>query len=219
MASREECTVYVCGLPVDINETTLAQMFQGFGPVKSAKACPPKPGGSLAYGFIQYEGPESAKAAIEKLNGFEFGGATLQVRTARAKGAGKGGAGGGTSIYVCGLPVDVTDAALQELFQSFGQIASTRIRPSKIPNAPCYGFVDFTTCEAAQAAIEAMNGVERNGVALQVRLADSSRAAQQYDWSGGGWDGWGGGGGWGADSWGGGWDEWSGGGWGKGGRR
>eukprot|EP00420_Gonyaulax_spinifera_P013963 CAMPEP_0197910662 /NCGR_PEP_ID=MMETSP1439-20131203/71318_1 /TAXON_ID=66791 /ORGANISM="Gonyaulax spinifera, Strain CCMP409" /LENGTH=180 /DNA_ID=CAMNT_0043532341 /DNA_START=82 /DNA_END=621 /DNA_ORIENTATION=+ len=171
----QEGNLYVCGLPLDMDDAGLAQLFQEFGQLESARVCQPKPGGMLAYGFVKYFNGEHAAAAMEKMNGQPLGEGTLQVRIASGykHGGGKGAGGAGTNVYVCGLPTDVTEDGVKAMFNPFGSITGTKICPSKIPGAPAYAFVDFATSDAASQAISTMNNVMHMGITMQVRLSNS----------------------------------------------
>ncbi|KAL2540772.1 Nuclear transport factor 2 (NTF2) family protein with RNA binding (RRM-RBD-RNP motif) domain [Abeliophyllum distichum] len=62
----------------------------------------------------------------------------------------------GHSIYIKGLPMNATDALLEEVFKKFGPIKSDgiQVRSNRL-QAFCFGFVEFEDSSAAQKAIEA----------------------------------------------------------------
>jgi nucleolin len=62
------------------------------------------------------------------------------------------------SVYVGGLPRDASEGALQEVFAKCGDIVSVRVLMDRATGQPRgFGYVDFATSEAAEAAL-AMDG-------------------------------------------------------------
>ena len=93
--------LYVGGLPFKTTEEELNTLFTGHGAVTSAKLITDKfTGQSRGFGFVEMSNDAEATAAIEKLNGSDFGGRKLTVNEARPmeprpRGAGFGGGGRG----------------------------------------------------------------------------------------------------------------------------
>jgi len=76
------------------------------------------------------------------------------------------------NIYVGNLSYTVTEEDLQKAFEAFGQVASTSIIKDKFSNqSKGFGFVEMPVQEAAQAAIEGMNGKDLKGRAINVNEA------------------------------------------------
>ncbi len=92
--------IYVGGLPFSTTEDELNGLFGSYGKVSSAKIITDKfSGQSRGFGFVKMEDDGEATAAMDKLNGSEFGGRKLTVNEARPmeprSGGGKFGGGGG----------------------------------------------------------------------------------------------------------------------------
>ena len=95
------------------------------------------------------------------------------------------------NIYVGGLPYSVTDQQLEETFAPHGTVESARVISDKFTgNSRGFGFVEMSTQEEAEKAIEALNGAELEGRTLTVNMA-----RPRNDRAGGGGAGGGGGGG------------------------
>lgn len=96
-------TLFVAGLPYDVDDAELLEIFEKFGPVKSAKvAMDRETGKSRGFAFVEMENEEDGNQAIELLNEIALGknGKPLVVKKAedRPKGGGgfnRGGGGGG----------------------------------------------------------------------------------------------------------------------------
>ena len=116
----------------------------------------------------------------------------------------------GRRLYVGNLPYKATDEDLMTLFSSVGDVASARVmRDMATGRARGFGFVEMTTDEAAQRAIEKLHQHEMEGRAIVVNEAQPKPAGGASRGFGGG----GGGGGFGRGNRGG--DDFGGGGGGR----
>ena len=87
--------LYVGNLPFSISDEELAQAFQRFGTVTSAKVILDRDSGrSKGFGFVEMGSDDEAQQAIEGMNGQSLGGRTLTVNEARPMEPRSGGRGG-----------------------------------------------------------------------------------------------------------------------------
>ena len=118
----------------------------------------------------------------------------------------------GNKLYVGNLPYSFRDEDMQQAFSQFGSISSAKVMMERdTGRSKGFGFVEMTTDEAAQKAIEKLHQHEMDGRAIVVNEAQPKPAGGAGRGPGGG------GGGFGRGNRGGG-DDYSGGG-GGGGRR
>lgn len=76
--------LYVGNLPYTFNDSDMEQAFSAFGSVQSAKIVTDRDSGrSKGFGFVEMSSDVEAKAAIEGMNGQQFGGRGLVVNEAR----------------------------------------------------------------------------------------------------------------------------------------
>ncbi len=75
-----------------------------------------------------------------------------------------------TTLFIGGLSAMVSEAELHAVFARCGEIVYTKIPPGK----GC-GFVQFVTRQAAEYALEALNGTVLGGMAIRVSWGKSSR--------------------------------------------
>jgi cold-inducible RNA-binding protein len=99
--------LYVGNLPFNTDDQSLRQLFETKGAVSSAQVVIDRETGrSRGFGFVEMSNDGEATAAIETLNGADFGGRAIVVNEARPKtegggfgggrgGGGRGGFGGG----------------------------------------------------------------------------------------------------------------------------
>lgn len=78
--------LYVGNLPYTTTDDDLKELFAPYGSVASATVITDRDSGrSKGFGFVEMETDEEAKAAIEALNGKDFGGRNLVVNEARPR--------------------------------------------------------------------------------------------------------------------------------------
>jgi len=108
-----------------------------------------------------------------------------------------------SKIYVGGLPYATTDAQLQDLFSTHGQVESARVITDKFTGrSRGFGFVEMVSSDEAQKAIQALNGTDFEGRNLTVNEArPQERRAGGFGDRGGERRGGGGGGGGGRNRW------------------
>ena len=90
--------LFVAGLPYDLDDDELMEIFEKFGTIKSAKvAIDKETGKSRGFGFVEMPIEAEAKDAIENLNDISLGKKPLVVKAAddRPGGGGGGQRGGG----------------------------------------------------------------------------------------------------------------------------
>ncbi|MFA5252069.1 MAG: RNA-binding protein [Phycisphaerae bacterium] len=103
--------IYVGNLANQATEDDLRKAFEAFGQVESANIIKDKfSGESRGFGFVQMPSKQEAQSAIEKMNGTDLMGRTINVNEARPRverpsggggrdrdrgGRGRGGFGGG----------------------------------------------------------------------------------------------------------------------------
>jgi splicing factor 3B subunit 4 len=182
---NQEATCYVGNLDAQVTEELLWELFTQAGPVASVYL--PKDrvtGAHQGYGFVEFrggapgsgQGSDDAEYASRVLNMVRLHGKPLRVtRSAAWDGPPGAGAGGGppssssyssserdvgANLFVGGLAPDVDEKALYDTFSAFGAVVATPrvVRDPDTGLSKGFGFVSFDSFEAADAAVEAMNG-------------------------------------------------------------
>jgi len=96
----------------------------------------------------------------------------------------------GKKLYVGNLSYDVSNESLEEMFAAFGSVQSAQIVMDRdTGRSKGFGFVEMSSDQEAQAAINGLNGKEAGGRSLTVN------EARPREDRGGGRGGYGGGGG------------------------
>jgi RNA recognition motif-containing protein len=106
----------------------------------------------------------------------------------------------GKKLYVGNLAYSITDGDLQQMFEPHGSVQSAQVIMDRdTGRSKGFGFVEMGSDAEAQAAIQALNGAEKDGRTLTVNEArpktdGGGRGGGRGGPGGGGGRGYGGGG-------------------------
>jgi polyadenylate-binding protein len=173
--------IFIKNLDKSIEHKALCDTFSAFGNILSCKVSLDKDGNSRGFGFVHYENPEAADAAIEQVNGMLLCGKKVYVgpflpRKNRGDSAGQVKF---TNCFVKDLPLDLSDADLEKLFSSHGTTTSCVIQRKDDGTSLGFGFVNFENFDAARNAVEAMNGADVRGKKIFVARAQKKAEREQ----------------------------------------
>jgi len=90
-----------------------------------------------------------------------------------------------TNLYVGNLSYDTNEDTLRTLFAEFGEIESVNVITDRYTGRPRgFGFVEMATEEAAEAAINGLNGKSVDGREIKVDKAKprADRGQRQPRW-------------------------------------
>lgn len=80
--------IFVAGLPYDLDDAELEEIFEKFGPVVSAKVAMDKETGkSKGFAFVEMQNREDGQDAIDSLNDISLGKKPLVVKEAEERSA------------------------------------------------------------------------------------------------------------------------------------
>lgn len=90
------------------------------------------------------------------------------------------------NIFVSNLSFNTNDAALRELFSTYGNVSSAKVIMDRETGRPRgFGFVEMDSDEEGKAAIAALNGKEIEGRALSVSVAREKTERSGFGGNGG----------------------------------
>src|ERR1700745_734360 len=97
------------------------------------------------------------------------------------------------NIFVAGLPYDLVDAELEEIFEKFGKVNSAKVAMDKeTGKSRGFGFVEMPVEAEAKEAIEGLNNISLGKKPLVIKRAEDRQGGGSS--GGGGYRGSGGGG-------------------------
>jgi cold-inducible RNA-binding protein len=81
-------------------------------------------------------------------------------------------------IFVAGLPYDLDDAELEEIFEKFGEVVSAKVAIDKeTGKSKAFGFVEMKNREDGQEAIDSLNDISLGKKPLVVKEAEERPSA------------------------------------------
>ncbi|KAG5238889.1 polyadenylate-binding protein [Salix suchowensis] len=136
-------SLYVGDLEANVTDSQLYDLFNQVGQVVSVRVCRDLASRrSLGYGYVNYSNPQDAARALEMLNFTPLNGSPIRV------------------MYSHRDPS--VRKTLHDTFSVFGNILSCKVATDPSGQSKGYGFVQFDSEEAAQKAIEKLNGMLMN---------------------------------------------------------
>ncbi|KAL2460268.1 Polyadenylate-binding protein 2 [Abeliophyllum distichum] len=160
-------SLYVGDLDANVTDSQLYDLFSQMGEVVSVRVCRDLTSRrSLGYGYVNYGNPQDAERALEELNFTPLNGKPIRVMYShRDPSVRRSGTG---NIFIKNLDKEIDHKALHETFSSFGNVLSCKVATDASGQSKGYGFVQFTSEEAAQQAMEKLNGMLLNGKQVYV---------------------------------------------------
>lgn len=174
--------VFIKNLDKSIDNKAMYDTFSAFGNILSCKVAQDETGQSKGYGFVHFETEEAANMSIEKVNGMLLNDKKVYVgrfipRKEREKELGEK-AKLFTNVYVKNFGDELSDEKLKDMFEKYGTITSHKVM-TKEGKSRGFGFVAFENPEAAEIAVQELNGKELNdGKTLYVGRAQKKNERQ-----------------------------------------
>ena len=172
------CRVYVGSIGFDVNEAMIHKVFSPFGTIKSVSmSFDPITSKHKGFAFVEYELPEAAQLALEKMNSVQLG--SRQIKVGRPSNMPQAApviqeiqeeCKQSNRIYVTNVHTSFNESELAGLFEPFGQVRVCKLATTPNVDPPQHrgcGFIEFLNDDAASESLT-MNGFELLGSPLHV---------------------------------------------------
>lgn len=175
--------VFIKNLDSAIDNKALHDTFAAFGNILSCKVAQDEFANSKGYGFVHYETAEAANNAIKHVNGMllndkkVFVGHHISKKDRQSKFEEM--KANFTNIYVKNVDQEVSDEEFRTIFEQFGDITSATLSRDQDGKSRGFGFVNFSTHESAQAAVEEMNDKDVKSQKLYVGRAQKKHEREE----------------------------------------
>ncbi|KAL4591867.1 hypothetical protein LXL04_004841 [Taraxacum kok-saghyz] len=185
--SPEAGRLYIGNLPYAITSSELSQIFGEAGNVNSVEIVYDRvTDRSRGFAFITMASVQEAKEAIRMFNGSQIGGRAVKVNFPEVPRGGEREVMGPkirssnrdfiespNKIYAGNLSWIITSEKLKDTFADQpGFLSAKVIYEKQSGKSRGFGFITFSSPEAAESALTAMNGQEVEGRPLRLNLAE-----------------------------------------------
>lgn len=171
--------LYFGNLPYHCDSAQLAGIVQQYGTPELVEVLYNRDTGrSRGFAFVTMSSIEDCNAVIENLDGSEYGGRYLRVNFSdKPREREPMFPETEHKLFVGNLSWSVTSESLYEAFQEYGNVVGARVLfDGETGKSRGYGFVSYATRSEMENALTSLNGVELEGRAMRVSLAEGKKS-------------------------------------------
>lgn len=183
--SSEPATLFVGRLSWNIDDAWLQREFEKYPGVTSARVISDRATGrSKGYGYVDFESKTVAEKALEEMQGAELDGRPINVDLStskpksqnpsdrsndRASKYGDAKSEPSDTLFIGNLSFDSDRDSVQEFFAEYGPVLGVRLPTHpETEQLKGFGYVQFESSDAAQKALDNLNGQYLNDRAVRL---------------------------------------------------
>lgn len=160
-------SLYVGDLETNVTDAQLYDVFNQVGEVVSVRVCRDiTTRRSLGYAYVNFTNPTDAAKALDMLNFTPINNKAIRIMYSNRDPSTRTSAA--ANIFIKNLDKNIDNKALHDTFSAFGNILSCKVAMDASGQSKGYGYVQFDRDEAAQHAIERLNGMALNDKVVYV---------------------------------------------------
>ncbi|OIS98901.1 PREDICTED: RNA-binding protein CP33, chloroplastic [Nicotiana attenuata] len=170
--------LYFGNLPYLCDSAQLAGIVQDYATPELVEVLYDRETGkSRGFAFVTMSSLEDCRTVIENLDGREYGGRTLRVNFSdKPKPKEPLYPETEHKLFVGNLAWSVTSESLAQAFQEYGTVVGARVLyDGETGRSRGYGFVSYENREQLENALQNLNGVELDGRAMRISLAQGKK--------------------------------------------
>ncbi|GFO39999.1 polyadenylate-binding protein [Plakobranchus ocellatus] len=161
-ANNPMASLYVGDLHPEVTEAMLYEKFSTCGPVLSIRVCRDiVTHRSLGYAYVDFQQPHDAERAMDTKNFDTIKDRPIKIMWSQHDRALR--KSGVRNLFIKNLDKSIDNKALYDTFSAFGNILLCKVMYDSGTKPRGFGFVSFEEPEAAEKAVQALNGTEMGG--------------------------------------------------------
>lgn len=145
--------IYIGDLSHLTREPELYSILKPYGEISMIKIMRSQSHTSKSFAFVSFKDPSSIAKIRKELNGAKLDGSVIRVCRVTKD------IDPQANVFIKNIPANATLQALEDKFDPFGSIVSSKIAFNKDGQSLGYGFVQFENKAQADRAIKEMNGI------------------------------------------------------------
>lgn len=176
--------LYVGGLPINITEDDLWNIFGQYGDVQDVVIMYEKgTQRQRGFGFVTFYDYNDANYSASLTHSFE--GKTQECKKAKPRehfgdSMQKDPGFKTNRLFIGGLPPELSDREFKEFFSKFGEIKDCVIIPNKeTKQSRCFGFVQFVESESVEKIVDRNYDIKINNRLVDIKKAQPKETCQE----------------------------------------
>lgn len=146
--------LFVAGLPLDITEEHLRNVFGAYGSVAQCKVLPPNTARSDRAALVRMASMDQAVWIVENVNRSVPAGLSVPIVVRFADLLPPSPS---DNLFIAGLPLEVTEQTLWEIFRSYGSVTRLRLLPPTAGKPDRAALVQMSDTNQAKWIVENLN--------------------------------------------------------------